>query len=73
MSSLQRMAGRRDFFSFPDSIKKCQEEDMERCHTSKYFDRLKELCGCVPWGLYTVMPLALEVSLVYSNSGFLDI
>ena len=51
MSAFQRMIGTKSFLDFPDDLKKCQVEALEDCHTKKYFERVQEECGCVPWGL----------------------
>ena len=51
MSALKKMGGTKNFLEFPDEMKKCQVEVLEECNYYKYFERVQEECGCVPWGL----------------------
>ena len=51
MSELKRMTGRPNFLEFPDSLKKCQIEARDKCRILKYFERVQDQCGCVPWAL----------------------
>ena len=51
MSGLQKMALTNNFVDLPEETKKCQIETYEHCIARRYFEAVKELCGCVPWAL----------------------
>ena len=54
MTSLKKMTGTTSFMEFPDGTKKCQKESFEACHAKRYFEKVEEECGCVPWALKSV-------------------
>ena len=64
MSALTKMTGRKSFLEFPDSLKKCQIESMDKCRISEYFETVQDQCGCVPWSLIDFKAVSSEVGKV---------
>ena len=53
MSALKNMVASKSFMEFPDAVKKCQVEELEKCRIYNYFKNVQEQCQCVPWQLAT--------------------
>ena len=53
MSALKNMVGSKSFMEFPDAVKKCQVEKMEKCLSDHFFEKVQDQCECLPWRLAT--------------------
>ena len=51
LSALQKIIGKNNFLAFPEDIKHCQDESFEKCQSKEFFNKVLEMCECVPWGL----------------------
>ena len=53
MSALKSMVASNSFMEFPNHVKKCQVEELEKCRISNFFKMVQEQCQCIPWQLAT--------------------
>ena len=51
MYTLKSMTGTESFEQLPESQKKCQVHNREKCQTNDFLDQIKHNCSCVPWSL----------------------
>ena len=62
MSDLKNMAASKQFMDFPDTVKKCQSEELEKCHMKNFFKNIEQKCQCVPWQLATFRTSGLNIT-----------
>ena len=62
MSALKNMVGSKSFMEFPDAVKKCQVEKMEKCLSDHFFEKVQEQCECLPWRLATFNTTKFNIS-----------
>ena len=51
-----------NFIGLPFEKRKCQIENFEVCHVTKYIEKVVEQCECIPW----VLSSALDVQVCFT-------
>ena len=49
MTSLKKLTGTETFLGLPDDVKDCQAGDQKECKNDMFMEKVKKVCGCVPW------------------------
>ena len=62
MSALKLMTATDNFKDLLFEKRKCQIENFETCHVTKYIEKVSEKCDCVPW----VLSSALDVQVCFT-------